>query len=687
MTETLAKSRERWHLANVDDKAVKALAADLGIEHILAKTLLARSIGKGDLDSLREFLNPNPFLLSDYGDVSSPEELKKAVSRIRKAIKDNEMIIINGDPDADGISGTTILTAGLRHLDARVDFRFPVRSREGHGLQVRVIEEAIERDWGLIITTDCGSKDIAAAQYAKDNGVDVIITDHHILGKTHPNVHAFINPNLVEKKTLFKTLSGAGVSYKVILALFDAMGKQVPKQLNDFMLAVATLGTLSDRMSMLNPMNRVMVTKGCEALQHTKWEGLKAIKKVCRVNDKTLRPRHLSRSIIPRLNAPGRIGDPEKGIPDSSLAVEMLLTGKGEENAQKADILSKIFSDIVSMDKDAKAGKKDPNDDLERDALSSAASVDDVNEQRKFMTNKIEEEIDRIVRDNIDLSKERVIVVEGKNWNSGVIGIDTDRLKERFLRPAVILTKYSGNPSVRGSCRSIPNINMYAIIDKVGDAFYEKHGRQLFQMEVDSPNGKRLVNAFGGHAQACGFSLDENDVEEFKALLKEESKSIKEEQFDYHYDIIDKLPFSQVGSRLLNQLDKIGPFGQQYEFPIFYLQGCLLKDGKPFGNKYQEFNKNHCTFKVIEKPKKKRKLPPKEFQAVGFSLWEKFCEIRSNLDPNIKYDVIFTIEHDPRAKGKHADQKIRLNVLDIRESGDNVDSFKNPTIEDDPLDY
>ena len=128
---------------------------------------------------------------------------------------------------------------------------------------------------------------------------------------------------------------------------------------------------------------------------------------------------------------------------------------------------------------------------------------------------------------------------------------------------------------------------------------------------------------------------------------------------------------------------KIGPFGQQYEFPIFYLQGCLLKNGKPFGNKYQELNKHHLTFKVVEKPRKKRKAPPKEFFAVGFSLWEKYCDIRSNMDPDKKYDVIFTIEHDQKAKGKQSDQKIRLNVLDIRESGDNVDSFMSPTSDED----
>lgn len=687
MSTKHVRNTERWVLASVEHQNIKALTEALDIDYILAKILLARNIGNGDINAIRQFLTPPDSLATDFLQVTTPFHLNRAVDRIKSAIENKELIFVNGDPDADGISGTCILVYGLRYLGANVEYRFPVRSREGHGLQVRIIEEAKQRGCRLILTTDCGSKDIVSAKYAKDQGIDVIVTDHHILGKKLPDVYALVNPHMVEERTYFKSLAGAGVAYKTMLALFHTLGRKIPQPIDEYMLAVATLGTLSDRMSMLNPMNRILVNKGVQALTKTRFEGLRAIKRVCQVDDNYIRPRNLSRTIIPRLNAPGRIGDPEKGIPDSSMVVDMLLIGTGREAAIEAEEIAKKFSDVIELDAKSKYQGSEQKEELSHNALSSATSVDDVNEKRKYLTNKIEEEIDSLVESQVDIERDRVIIVQGKNWNSGVIGIDTDRLKERFLAPAIILTKYDGHDYVRGSVRSIPNIDMYALIDRVGDRFEDKFNRPLFQMEVESTLGKRQVNAFGGHAQACGFSLHTNDVEEFVALVRDEASRIPDDDFHYHYDIIDKMPISHLGPKFLNKLDELSPYGQQFEFPIFYLQGCLLREGKPFGNKYQQdMRKPHVAFRVVEKVRKKRKFPPKEFDAVGFGLWEKYCVLRSNLDPLKRYDVIFTIERDSRpSRGRHQNKKndrIRLNVLDIRESGDNVDSFMIPSTED-----
>ncbi len=671
-------NRERWHLAKIDDLRVKKVAEELGVEFILAKILLARNIGGGNPEEIKKFIFPDKALITDFEQVSTPDRLKKATSRIIKAIENKEKIMVNGDPDADGISGTTIIVATLRSLGADVEFDFPTRSKEGHGLQVRIIDYAKDRGAKLIITTDCGSKDLQAAQYAKEIGMDVIITDHHILGKELPDCYAMINPNLVAEKTNFKTLSGASVAFKTMLALFNALGKPMPKELQDYLLSVASLGTLSDRMTLLNPMNRVMVKEGVHALSNTKMEGLKALKRVCMESNTELRPRDLTRSIIPRLNAPGRIGDREAGIPDSSIVVELLLIGTGKDSEKAAENLAGIFADVVALEK-----QKMDQGAKKTEAFSTASDVDSVNEKRKFITNKIEEEMDKLIDEQIDPIEDKIIIIQGKNWNAGVIGIDTDRLKERFLRPAIILTKYDGNDYVRGSCRSIPNIDMYGIIDRVGEQFLELYKEPLYQMQVTSLEGEtQLVNAFGGHAQACGFSIHEKNVKTFIKLIKEEADKLPEEQFEYHYDIIDKLPFSQVSKRLLNQLDKLSPYGQQFEYPTFYLQGCVISEGKPFGNKYQTTHKPHVNFTVIEKQKKQMQEPPREFKAVGFGLWEKLCLLRSNLDPNMRYDVIFTVEIDERSNRKHQKKEIRLNVSDIRQSGENVDSFLEPALED-----
>jgi len=669
-------NRERWHLAKIDDLKVKALADELGIEFILAKILLARQIGNGSLDEIETFLNPPEELLYQFDKLSSPDQLSQGVRRVKKAIAVREPIMVNGDPDADGISGTTILTCGLRHLGLDVSYEFPVRGREGHGVQVRIIDQCVREGIKLIITTDCGSKDIEAIRYAQDNGIDVIVTDHHILGKELPPALAVINPQCVEGPTHFKALSGASVSLKFIQAIYDYCGEELPEPLFDFMTAVAALGTISDRMSMLDVMNRSIIKHGVKSLAYTKREGLKALKRICGEKEKVIRPRELSRSIVPRLNAPGRIGDKSKGIPDASVVVDLLLIGIGRKNAKKASKVAESFEAVIEM-------KSAQDKNVAKEAASSATAVDDVNERRKFITNKIEEEIDKYVDSHPEIEKERISIIQGFNWNAGVIGIDTDRLKERFLRPAIILTKYDHSDYLRGSVRSIPKINMYQILDDVGDEFQQRFGKQLYLNEVSTTEGTRLVNAFGGHSQACGFCLHKDNKDLFISMIREKMLALPEEQFEYSYEIIDKLPFSQLNGKFMSTLDRLVPYGQNFEFPIFYLSSCSLSRGRAFGNKYQETRLPHVQFKVKEFPKREQNRPLLEFDAVGFGLWEKYCDLLANATENSRFDVIFTLEKNHRrSKRDKYQSEFRLNVLDIRITGKNVDSFLIPEDED-----
>ena len=656
--QLIVKNRERWHTAIIDDRDVDSLVRELGISPRLAKVVLSRNIG--NISDIKAFLNPSESLRYECDEITTKDQLDKALERVKTAIKNKEMIIVNGDPDADGITGTTILVAGLRYLGVNVDYDFPARPREGHGLQVRIIDEAKQRGANLIITTDCGSKDIEATKYAIDNGIDIVITDHHILGKTLPPAYAVVNPHLVQETTSFKKCAGATVSLKFMQALFKHLDTELPESILDFFTACATLGTLSDRMSMRDPLNRRLVREGIHALQKTKREGLKALKRVCGEAGPVIRPRSLSRTIIPRLNAPGRIGDPLAGIPDSNMVVALLLIGSGKKNVQKAAEIADQFSSVIELEKEMKKeGSKD-----DREAMSKASNVDDVNEQRKYMTNKIEEEIDKLIDEQVDVN-DKIIIIEGRNWNSGVIGIDTDRLKERFLRPATILTQFDGDEYVRGSCRSIPKINLYRLIDQVSDKFESLHNRMLFGIEVKSEFGTRKVNAFGGHSQACGFTLHKDDVPEFKRLIKSEMETLPEEQFEYHYDIIDELSFDDISPSLIHELDEIMPYGQEFDFPIFSLKQCSISNGRPFGNKYQEVSKPHVTFKVGQAGVKGVE---RQFDSVGFGLWEKFCLLRSTIDLTMRYDIICVVEFDLHRRGRGKKARVRLNVLDIRQS-------------------
>lgn len=658
-TESL--HRERWHVTEVDHAAIQEYAEKFGLDPLLARLLLVRNIGDGQDEEVWDFINPPDYLLTHFSDITSDLDLSNAVSRIVTALKDKQKIMVNGDPDADGISGATILVSAIREMGGEAFYEFPTRSKEGHGLQPRIVDDSVRLGCRLIITSDCGSKDVESVDYANSQGLDVIICDHHVLGKNLPNCHALVNPHRRPEVTFAKGLSGAGVSFKLVLAVYQALGREIPADFMDYLLALVALGTISDRMSFLNPMNRILVREGVRALNQTEMEGIKALKEVSRSNYTELKSREIGRTIVPRLNAPGRIGDRDEGIPDSRIVLDLLLLGTGRHNAEKAQKVMEQFVAVLEMDKKGRSGST-------VDALGEAAVVDEVNEKRKFITSKIEDEIDDLIQTQVDPSVDRIIIIHGRNWNPGVIGIDTDRLKDRFLRPAMILTEYDGSDYIRGSVRSIPTINMYAIIDRVGEQFEQSHGVQLFQTEVDTQFGKRIINAFGGHAQACGFTLHRKNVPLFLSLVRAEMAQLPMEQFEYSYEILDTIQFNQINFEIVKKIDTLVPYGQAFEYPIFYLKGCSLSRGRAFGNKYQEARTPHVEFTVSEGLNRKSGQS-RRLDSVGFGLWEKYSTL-VNTNPFAPFDIIFFIELVKKGRGRHAKDMLRLNVLDIRRSED-----------------
>ena len=651
-------NNQRWSFAEVDPSVVQQVAKLFDVSPLIAK-LLVHNLKSTDINYIQSVISPDKKLHDDLDGLVPEDQLKKAVDRIRQAQINTEVVFVNGDPDADGIGGTSILVAGLRQLGLETKYLFPIRPTEGHGLQIRIIDAAKEAGAKLIFTADCGTKDVAAVDYANSLGIDVIITDHHILGHTLPNALAIINPYLNKEKTLFYDLAGSSISFKFIQAVFKSMKKEFPDFLFEFGLIVSALGSISDRVTLLNPLNRLIVLDGVSFYRDSDREGVKVLRKLSEGHHLKIKPRHLSRTVVPRLNAPGRIGNPEQNIPDAGVVVDLFLLGRGKRNAKKAEVVQRLFKSVLNKDHELKQESARKNED----AFKVALDVNNVNEKRKYITAKIQDEMDALVVDQVNVAHDRVIIIQGKNWNSGVIGIDTDRLKERFLRPAIILTSQAGSDYLRGSCRSIPGINMYQIIDQVDQDFQKEFKEFLFCNEVDSFGEKKIVSAFGGHAQACGFTLHKNNVEYFKSNVKSAMEKISVESFEYHYDIIDKISFSDINLDLVKKLDDFSPYGQGFSFPIFYLESCYIRGGKVFGNKYQESVKNHVRFEV----ETAKGLENYSFSSVGFNLWEKYCYMKENSVPDSVFDLIFTIEIDPKVKTTKLKQShIRLNVLDIR---------------------
>ena len=612
------KKEKIWKYHSFNEDEIDVIADELNTTKILSKVLNTAGFNKENLDTTDRFMNPKMEEILRYEGLSSQEELTKSFERIKRAIKNKEKVIVNGDPDADGISGTTILTTGLRQLGLEVNYAFPIRSREGHGLQLRIIQEAMDQGVSLIVTTDCGTKDVEAVQYANEQNIDVIITDHHILGRKLPNASAIINPYMNKDEAMdeFRYISGSFVSFKWIMGLKEYLDVNFPKQIFEVLVICSSLGVLSDRVSLKKPMNRAMVKLGIDYLNATKLDGVKALKEISIPTRSFLRARDISRTIAPRMNAPGRIGDPELGIPDSSIIVDLLMSGlKVGPRSNIKEFIQK-YKRLLHQDNLIKTGL---------DVEDQVDLVDEVNDRRKRMTEEIETKIEHMLED-INVDEEKVLIIQGDNWNSGVIGIDADRLRDRFVLPAIIMTTLEGSDFIKGSVRSIPTINMYEVMEKAQFKFEEKHGRNPYQIEVETLIGKRKVNAFGGHAQACGFSMSADDIPEWERLLREEMDQLQPEQYDFSYKIIKDLRFYDINHKLLHELDTLSPYGEGFDFPIFCLKSARVSDSpRPFGNRMQKDRTPHVEFKIVLKQTNEKNTDPRKsrfLKATAFGLWE-----------------------------------------------------------------
>lgn len=274
-------NQERWQFTEIDSNKINHLSNEYGLDPLLAKLLCLRKLDSHAEINIKDFLSPPESLLKETQGISSQDHLSLALNRLSLAKKNKEKILINGDPDADGITGTAVLVIGLRELGFNVSYDFPTRCTEGHGLHPRIIDDAKRENVKLILTVDCGTREVKSIEYANKQGLDVIVCDHHRIGKTLPPALAIINPYLVEGENPMKVLSGSSIGFKLIIALYKHLNIEMSEQLLNDLTGITSLGTISDRMSLLSPQNRVIVKKGISAINKTKKEGLKALKAIC----------------------------------------------------------------------------------------------------------------------------------------------------------------------------------------------------------------------------------------------------------------------------------------------------------------------------------------------------------------------------------------------------------------------
>lgn len=401
-------------------------ARKLGISPVTAQLLINRGIytvehGRAFLGSELERLY-NPKLLKD---------MDKAVKRILKAAASGEKILVYGDYDVDGITAAVIMIRVLRRIGSNVEYYVPDRLKEGYGLHLEVLQKEWEKGTRLIVTVDCGISDVTEALWAREKGLDLIITDHHEPPPQLPPACAVINPKRPDCSYPFKELAGVGVALKLAQALLEEVGEK-DTVWQDY-LDLACLGTIADIVP-LHGENRILVKHGLPVLANTVNPGLQALMAVSGISRDGLTPREVGFSLAPRLNAAGRIGNP-------SLAVSFLITEDREEAWQIASELNRL------------------------------------NQVRQKIESKIMEEALGLLKKVPEQEKACVLVLASEDWHPGVTGIVASRLVEIFYRP-VILIALEGEKG-KGSARSIPDFNVYDALTYCRSRLLEYGGHAL----------------------------------------------------------------------------------------------------------------------------------------------------------------------------------------------------------------
>lgn len=399
----MLKSKTRWIVRKSDTQLVKTLEKELKITPLVASMLVNR--GLDTVDTARYFL----FGKEQFHDPFLLKGMDLAVDRIRKAIDNQEPILIFGDYDADGVSSTSVMMITLKELGANIQFYIPNRFTEGYGPNEPAFRHAAEIGIKLIITVDTGISAIHEANVAKELGLDLIITDHHEPGPVLPEALAIIHPKLPDSEYPFRELAGVGVAFKLAHALYG----EVPEHL----LEIAVIGTIADLVS-LKGENRLIAKKGLEKLKVTKNIGLKAIFKLAGVDLQSINEETIGFTLAPRINAVGR-------LENADMAVDLLLT----------------------------------DDPMEAEVL--AEEMDALNKTRQSIVNEITTEAIEEVETNFPIESNSVLVIGKEGWNAGVIGIVASRLVEKFYRPTIVLSFDQEKGLAKGSARSIEGFDLF----------------------------------------------------------------------------------------------------------------------------------------------------------------------------------------------------------------------------------
>ena len=505
---------EKWFLT-MKKADFNSIARKYHISPITARLIRNRDV-IGD-EAIDFYLNGT---IADLYDGMLMQDMDKAVEILAEKIGEEKQIRIIGDYDIDGVNATYILQEGLSGLGAHVDTDIPDRIKDGYGLNIDLINRALDDGVDTIITCDNG---IAAADeiaYGKKNGLTVIVTDHHEVPYVEmngekeyllPMADAVVDPHRADCGYPFKGLCGAAVAYKLVEALYNVMQRD-PEDMDYLMenVAIATVGDVMD----LTGENRIFVKQGLEMLKRTKNQGLKALIECTGIDVERLSAYHIGFVLGPCINASGRLDTAKR-------ALELL------------------------------------NAKTRREAVMLAEDLKALNDSRKEMTEKGVEEAVQMI-ESTSLKDDKVLVVYLPDCHESIAGIIAGRIKERYYRPTFVLTK--AEEGVKGSGRSIESYDMFAQMCRC----------------------RALFTKFGGHKLAAGLSLEEGNVERFRETINDLA-DLTEEDLQMKVSIDMLLPFPYITEQLIGELQLLEPLGKGNTKPLFAERNLRVISPRIFG--------------------------------------------------------------------------------------------------------
>lgn len=541
---------------------------------LVAQLLLNRKIKKEHWGS---FLKPD-FEKGLY-DPLLMKNMSEVVKRILSAIKNNETIGLFGDYDADGIPGTVLLYNTLKMLGNNVKVYIPSRE-QGYGLNKEGIDIFKKDGVTLMITVDLGVRNIEEINYARKNSIETIVIDHHELGKTLPRC-LILNPKQKGDQYPFKELAATGVVFKLLQALSKKISKISLTYLK-WSLDLVAIATICDVVPLISE-NRVFTKFGLIVLQKTKRLGLKELYEKAAIETENLPAGKagidtysVGFQIGPRLNAPGRMGQANESF--------YLLTTTNQQEAEKL-----------------------------------AEKLDKINRRRQTELDRVLKEArQKVCRDGLD--KKKIILIDGKNWPHGIIGLVAGKLMEEFARPVIVCERREKD--LRGSARSIDAYNIIEALDF----------------------SKQYLLKYGGHKKAAGLSLEFAHLSNlYDKLLEVAESKLKDEDLVPKITIDAELKIAEIEFSLLRNIQKFEPHGLGNPRPVFMLKGVAINDIRTVGRE-----NNHLKFKV------------QNIDAIGFDLGK----LAEKLEKNKIADLVFTIDEDLW----DGNPKIQLKILDIKSS-------------------